>query len=88
MSATETEPRRVVPAWRRMLVAAGWFALLLVAVTAAGYFYDRYRLVTQLERVMQELDEAGPGWRWPTPYGATRGSGGRELRPAHRRDLP
>jgi hypothetical protein len=72
MSTTETqtepETKRVVPAWRRLLVAAGWFALLLVAVSAAVYFFNRHRLVSQLDREIEKLDESDPGWRWPTPF--------------------
>src|SRR5262245_15700794 len=61
---TEAEVRHPVPAWRRLLVAAGWFALLVVAVSAAVYFFNRHRLMSQLDRVMAELDETDPGWRW------------------------
>jgi hypothetical protein len=70
MSTTQTEPeaKRVVPAWRRLLVAAGWFALFVVAVSAGVYLFTRHRLVSQLDRVLAELDETDPGWRWPDPF--------------------
>ncbi|MGL4551200.1 MAG: hypothetical protein ACRC33_08430, partial [Gemmataceae bacterium] len=59
-----SDGRRVVPAWRRVAVAAGWFALLIVAVSLAVYFVSRGRLVSQLDRLVKELDETDPGWRW------------------------
>src|SRR5262245_29556839 len=66
MSATATEPevKRAVPTWRRLLVAAGWFALLIFVVSAGVYFFNRHRLMSQLDRVMAELDESDSGWRW------------------------
>src|SRR6476659_3178730 len=66
MSTTATEPevKRAMPAWRRVLVATGWFALFCVAVSAAVYLLNRHRLMSQLDRVMAELDENDPGWRW------------------------
>src|SRR4051812_36075263 len=70
MSTTETEPetKHAIPAWRRLLVAAGWFALVILAVSAGLYLFNRHRLMSQLDRVMKELDENDPGWRWPEPY--------------------
>src|SRR5215204_3285350 len=64
--ATEVEPlaKPPAPAWRRLLVAAGWFALITVAVSAGVYLFNRNRLMSQLDRVTKELDETDPGWRY------------------------
>src|SRR5688500_7192514 len=64
--ATEVEPnvKPQVPAWRRLLVAAGWFALATVVLCGAVYLFNRTRLMSQLDRAVKELDEQEPGWRW------------------------
>jgi len=60
----EEEGKQPVPAWRRVLVALGWFGLALLLLLAGLYGYARLHYTSRLDRLLKELDETDPTWRW------------------------
>jgi hypothetical protein len=59
-----SEEQRNVPAWRRVAVVMGWIALTIAVLMIGTYVYVRYHYTSELEKILAELDEKDPTWRW------------------------